>query len=113
MKKGATMDFNNPEAFTKLIETCSKYGVTRFISKNFTLEFGGKVIPSLAPKPTAVEIAEADKKADDVEKEELLVTEQKTKQDLLDEMLVSDPEEYERLVVLGELVDGDEAKVHA
>lgn len=84
----------------RIIETCSKAGVTKLSFEGLTVELGGKEIP--APAEVIQDIPEA---RTQVEAEEIARSEVLVKEDQVANLILEDPARYEELMAQGELTD--------
>lgn len=99
----STMD---PKEIHGIIKACGEAGVTKLVFGGLYLEFG-RTDPQAAhlPPPPAAEMAVQQEKS-------ILQDEQKIKQDILENLMLEQPQLYEELLQRGELVDGRNEALH-
>jgi hypothetical protein len=97
-----TVDFKE---IKDIIKTCAEYGVSRVKIGEIEVVFGEntQISPKIAKKP--LKVKDNPTKRIEVEQEAIGQAEVKLKEDYIDNLLLEDPAEYERLAIQGELSD--------
>lgn len=85
----------------RILKECAKLGVTHLKMGELEISFSPVEDKADIPK----KVREKPKLQAQYERESIETQEVTVKQKNLDELLLSDPEEYERLIIEGELVD--------
>lgn len=93
--------YMDKEVLRGILETCGEFKVSKLSIGDLHLEFSQS--ERVQAPPPATEIAAQERMA-------VLQDEQKIKQDQLENMLLEDPEQYEELLLRGELVDGSRSE---
>lgn len=92
--------------FRKLLKMLKDFGVTEFESGDLKIRMAGPIIgTSTSPSKTT---PRKSSKADEIAEAGLLKEEIEHRQAQLDQMVIEDPAEYERLISEGDLVDGQQ-----
>jgi hypothetical protein len=95
----------DPKDIPRILERCVRFGVTRFKLGELEIEFGGvpvTEIPTRARRAPERPEAQAEVEAELHKKRELELRDEQ-----IENMLLTDPEEHEKLIAAGELQDAE------
>lgn len=87
----------------QILKECSKLGVTRLRMGDLEMSFGPESLRETLPN----KVREKPKAQAVEEKKSIAAQESRLRQEQIEELMIADPEEYERRIAMGELVDAE------
>ena len=108
MNTMANMELDTKK-ISAIIKACGKAGVQEFSLGELRITFGTKTDPDLSVSPLSGE-ALSDEDHRKLNEQSLEQDEVRTRENQMEELLITDPAQYERLIIDGEFSDGDEVR---